>query len=247
MSISFRCLMCGQDLEGDETLRGQQTECGKCNAEVLVPEAEQGSSSPVIHRGVATVTARSHSTKSVFRSKRKAQVEAEETGQSFDAREFDGRRMWKVPIAAFVVLAVAMIGYLGYLAIPPARVPLTDEEATKLFNDVTSENWEDFLTGQCDSVDKLNAVMTYVRNDATYEEVFLDLKRLSDIIVLEPVADQFAMDEMERMQVNKTMGTRQMHGHLGMSDHLTRIKKLNPRLANRIITEVPVFELLLHP
>ena len=205
--------MCGENLTVDDAQSGEQAECSKCGAEVLVPAASAISSAPVIRRGVSAVGVRSSSAKSVFRNKRKAQNRAEAAGEEFDGGDFEGRSLGKVLIGFVVSVIVVFVAYVAYLAIPPNRVPLTDAEATAIRRDVQSTNWGTYLGGQNDAVDKINDVMAYVRNEATYEEVFLDLKKLNDIINLQVVAKPEDMEEMELMLVNKMMSNRQMAGN----------------------------------
>jgi DNA-directed RNA polymerase subunit RPC12/RpoP len=242
MAIMFRCLMCGEDLAVDDAQSGEQTECAKCGAEVLVPAVSAGSSAPVLRRGVSAVGGRSSSPKSVFRSKRKAQNRAEAAGEEFDGGDFDGQRQWKALIGFVVSGIVIFAAYVGYLAIPPSRIPLTDAEATAIMRDVQSKNWATFLDGQCDAIDKINDVMVYVRNEATYEEVFPDLKKLNDIIHLEVIAKEEDMDEMELMLVNKQMSNRQVAGNRYMLKHLERLRDSNPKLAQRVINDISIFK-----
>ncbi len=242
MTIMFRCLMCGKDLTVDDTHSGEQTECSKCGAEILVPAASASSSAPVLRRGVSAVGVRSSSAKSVFRSKRKAQNRAEAAGEEFEGDDFDGRRQWKALIGFVVSVIVIFVVYVGYLAIPPSRVPFTDAEAKAIRHDVQSENWGTYLDGQCNAVDKINDVMVYVRNEATYEEVFPDLKELNDIINLQVVAKAEDMEEMELMLVNKRMTNRQVAGNQHMLNHLERLRDSNAKLVQRIINDIPVFK-----
>jgi len=242
MTIMFRCLMCGENLTVDDAQSGEQTECSKCGAEVLVPAASASSSTPVLRRGVSAVGGRSSSPKSVFRSKRKAQNRAEADGQEFDGGDFEDRSLWKVFLGFVVSVIVIFVAYVGYLAIPPSRVPLTDAEATAIMRDVQSTDWGMYLGGQCDAVDKINDVLVYVRNEATYEEVFLDLKKLNDIINLQVVAKQEDMDEMELMLVNKMMSNRQMAGNHHMLKHLERLRDSNPKLVQRMISDISTFK-----
>ena len=244
MTIVFRCLMCGENLTVDDAQSGEQTDCSKCGAEVLVPAASAISSAPVIRRGVSAVGVRSSSAKSVFRNKRKAQNRAEAAGEEFDGGDFEGRSLGKVLIGFVVSVIVIFVVYVAYLAIPPSRVPLTDAEATAIRRDVQSTNWGTYLGGQNDAVDKINDVMAYVRNEATYEEVFLDLKKLNDIINLQVVAKQEDMEEMELMLVSKMMSNRQMAGNHYMLKHLERLRDSNPKLAQRIINDISVFKAL---
>lgn len=237
--------MCGENLTVDDAQRGEQTECSKCGAEVLVPAASAISSAPVIRRGVSAVGVRSSSAKSVFRNKRKAQNRAEAAGEEFDGGDFEGRSLGKVLIGFVVSVIIVFVVYVAYLAIPPSRVPLTDAEATAIMRDVQSTNWGTYLGGQCDAVDKINDVMAYVRNEATYEEVFLDLKKLNDIINLQVVAKQEDMEEMELMLVSKMMSNRQMAGNHYMLKHLERLRDSNPKLAQRIINDISVFKALI--
>jgi DNA-directed RNA polymerase subunit RPC12/RpoP len=242
MTIMFRCLMCGEDLTVDDTQSEEQAECSKCGAEVLVPTVSASSSAPVLRRGVSAVGVRSSSAKSVFRSKRKAQNRAEAAGEKFDRGGFDGQRQWK-PLIGFVVRAIVIfVVYVGYLAIPPSRVPLTDAEAAAIKRDIQSTNWGTYLGGRCDAVDKLNDVMVYVRNEATYEEVFLDLRTLNDMIHLEVVAKQEDMEGMELMQINKMMSTRHLVANHYMLKHLERLRDRNPKLAQRVINDISVFK-----
>ncbi|MCS5630869.1 MAG: hypothetical protein NZ744_08560 [Pirellulaceae bacterium] len=242
MTIMFRCLMCGENLTVDDARSGEQTECSKCGAEVLVPAASASSSAPVLRRGVSAAGGRSSSPKSVFRSKRKAQNLAEAAGEKFDGGDFEGRSLWKVLIGFGVSVIVMFVIYAGYLAIPPSRVPLTDAEATAIMRDVQSTNWGTYLGGQCDALDKINDVMTYVRNEATYEEVFPDLKKLNDIINLQVVAKQEDMEEMELMLVSKMMSNRQMAGNRYMLKHLERLRDSNPKLLQRMINDISIFK-----
>jgi len=244
MTIMFRCLMCGENLTVDDAQSGEQTECSKCGAEVLVPAASASSSAPVIRRGVSAVGVRSSSAKSVFRNKRKAQNRAEAAGEEFDGGDFEGRSRGKVLIGFVVSVIVIFVVYVAYLAIPPSRVPLTDAEATAIMRDVQSTDWGTYLGGHCDAVDKINDVMAYVRNEATYEEVFLDLKKLNDIINLQVVAKQEDMEEMELMLVNKMMSNRQMASNHYMLKHLERLRDSNPKLAQRVINDISVFKAL---
>ena len=236
--------MCGENLTVDDAQSGEQTDCSKCGAEVLVPAASAISSAPVIRRGVSAVGVRSSSAKSVFRNKRKAQNRAEAAGEEFDGGDFEGRSLGKVLIGFVVSVIIVFVVYVAYLAIPPSRVPLTDTEATAIMRDVQSTNWGRYLGGQCDAVDKINDVMAYVRNEATYEEVFLDLKKLNDIINLQVVAKQEDMEEMELMLVSKMMSNRQMAGNHYMLKHLERLRDSNPKLAQRIINDISVFKAL---
>ena len=242
MTIMFRCLMCGENLTVDDAQSGQQTECSKCGAEVLVPAASASSSAPVLRRGVSAVGVRSSSTKSVFRSKRKEQNRAEAAGEEFDGGDFEGQSLWKVIIGFGVSVLVVFVVYVGYLAIPPSRVLLTDAEATAIMRDVQSTNWGTYLGGQCDAVDKINDVIAYVRNETTYEEVFFDLKKLNDIIHLQVVAKPEDMEEMELMLVSKMMSNRQIAGNHHMLKHLERLRDSNPKLAQRIISDISVFK-----
>jgi hypothetical protein len=242
MTIMFRCLMCGENLSVDDALSGEQTECSKCGAEVLVPAASAGSSAPVLRRGVAAVGGRSSSPKSVFRSKRKAQNRAEAAGEKFDGGEFEGPSLWRVFFGFAVGVIAIFVIYLGYLAIPPSRVPLTDAEATAIMRDVQSTDWGTYLGGQCDALDKINDVLVYVRNETTYEEVFLDLKKLNDIINLEVVAKQEDMDEMELMLVNKRMSNRQGAGNHHLLKHLERLRDSDPKLVQRMINDISTFK-----
>ena len=242
MTIMFRCLMCGEDLTVDDAQSGEQTECSKCGAEVLVPAVSVSSSTPVLRRGVSAVGGRSSSTKSVFRSKRKAQNRAEAAGEKFIGANFDGQRQWKLLIGFVASVIVIFVVYVGYMAIPPSRVPLTDAEAAAIKRNIQSKNWGTYLGGRCDAVDKLNDVMVYVRNEATYEEVFLDLKKLNDMIHLEVVAKQEDMQEMELMQVNKMMSNRYLAANHYMLKHLERLRDRNPKLTQRIINDIPVFQ-----
>lgn len=237
--------MCGENLTVDDAQSGEQAECSKCGAEVLVPAASAISSAPVIRRGVSAVGVRSSSAKSVFRNKRKAQNRAEAAGEEFDGGDFEGRSLGKVLIGFVVSVIIVFVVYVAYLAIPPSRVPLTDAEATAIMRDVQSTNWGTYLGGQCDAVDKINDVMAYVRNEATYEEVFLDLKKLNDIINLQVVAKQEDMEEMELMLVSKMMSNRQMAGNHYMLKHLERLRDSNPKLAQRIINDISVFKALI--
>ena len=236
--------MCGENLTIDDAQSGEQAECSKCGAEVLVPAASAISSAPVIRRGVSAVGVRSSSAKSVFRNKRKAQNRAEASGEEFDGGDFEGRSLGKVLIGFVVSVIVVFVVYVAYLAIPPSRVLLTDAESTAIRRDVQSTNWGTYLGGQCDAVDKINDVMAYVRNEATYEEVFLDLKKLNDIINLQVVAKPEDMEEMELMLVNKMMSNRQMAGNHYMLKHLERLRDSNPKLAQRIINDISVFKAL---
>jgi DNA-directed RNA polymerase subunit RPC12/RpoP len=242
MTIMFRCLMCGDNLTVDDAQSGEQTECSKCGADVLVPAVSVSRSAPVLHRGVSAVGVRSSSAKSVFRGKRKEQNRAEAAGEEFDGGDFEGQRQWKVLIGFVVSVIVIFVGYVSYLAIPPSRVPLTDVEATAIMRKVQSTNWGTYLGGQCDAVDKINAVMVYVRNEATYEEVFLDLKKLNDIINLQVVAKEEDMDEMELMLVSKMMSNRQMAGNRHMLKHLERLRDSNSKLAQRVINDISIFK-----
>ncbi len=236
--------MCGENLTVDDAQSGEQTECSKCGAEVLVPAASASSSAPVIRRGVSAVGVRSSSAKSVFRNKRKAQNRAEAAGEEFDGGDFEGRSLWKVLIGFVVSVVVIFVVYVAYLAIPPSRVPLTDAEATAIMRDVQSTDWGTYLGGYCDAVDKINDVMAYVRNEATYEEVFLDLKKLNDIINLQVVAKQEDMEEMELMLVSKMMSNRQMAGNHYMLKHLERLRDSNPKLAQRMINDISIFKVV---
>jgi hypothetical protein len=134
--------------------------------------------------------------------------------------------------------------YLGYLAIPPSRVPLTDAEATAIMLDVQSTSWETYLRGQCDAVDKMNDIMVYIRNEATYEEVFRDLKRLNDIFHLQAVAKEEDVEEMELMLQNKVMGHRQMAGNSYMRKHLERLRESDPKLAQRMTDDISIFKVV---
>jgi DNA-directed RNA polymerase subunit RPC12/RpoP len=250
MTIAFRCLICGESLEVDDAQSGGQTECSKCGAEVLVPAASASSSAPVLHRGVSAVGARSRAAKSVFRSKRKAQNRAEAAGEEFDGGDFVDQRHWKVLLGFVVSVIVIFVVYVGYLAIPPSRVPLTDAEATAIMRDVQSTDWGTYLGGMCDAVDKLNDVMVYVRNEATYEEVFPDLKKLNDIIQLQPVAKEEDMEDMEDMEGREEregrgrmlIHNRQIVGNRNMLKHLERLRDSNPKLARRISNDISVFK-----
>ena len=242
MTIMFRCLMCGEDLTVDDAQNGEQTECSKCGAEVLVPAVSVSSSTPVLRRGVSTVGGRSSSTKSVFRSKRKAQNRAEAAGEKFIGGNFDGQRQWKPLIGLVASVIVIFVVYVGYIAIPPSRVPLTDAEVAAIKRNIQSTNWGTYLDGRFDAVDKLNDVMVYVRNEATYEEVFLDLKKLNDMIHLEVVAKEEDMDEMDLMQVNDLMSRRHRASNYYMLKHLERLSDRNPKLAQRIINDISVFK-----
>jgi hypothetical protein len=244
MTIMFRCLMCGENLTVDDVQSGEQTDCSKCGADVLIPAASANSSAPVLRRGVSAVGVRSSSTKSVFRSKRKAQNRAEAAGEEFDGRGFEGQSLWKVLMGIGVSLIVMFVIYVGYLAIPPSRVPLADAEATAIMLDVRSTNWGTYLGGQCDAIDKINDVMTYVRNEATYLEVYLDLQRLNDIIHLPVVAKQEDMEEMELMVVSKMMSNRQIAGNHHMRKHLERLRDSNPKLAQRMINDISIFKVV---
>ena len=236
--------MCGENLTVDDVQSGEQSECSKCGAAVLVPAASVSSSAPVLHRGVSAVASRSSSTKSVFRGKRKAQNRAEASGEEFDGGDFEGQPIWKVLFGIAASLIVMFVVYVGYLAIPPSRVPLTDAEATAIMLDVQSTNWGTYLGGQCDAVDKMNDVMVYVRNEATYEEVFLDLKKLNDIIHLQVVAKEEDMEEMELMVVSKMMSNRQIAGNRNMRKQLERVRDSNPKLAQRMIKDISIFQVV---
>lgn len=242
MAIMFRCLMCGQDLTVDDAQSEESTECFKCGAEVLVPAISASGSAPVLRRGVSAAGGRSSSAKSVFRSKRKAQNRAEAAGEKFDGGDFDGQRQWKLLIGFVVSVVVIFVVYVGYLAIPPSRVPLTDAEAAAINRDIQSTNWGTYLGGRCNAVDKINDVMVYVRNEATYEEVFQDLKKLNDMIHLEVVAKQEDMEGMDLMQVNKMMSNRHVAANHYMLKHLERLRDSNPKLAQRVINDISVFK-----
>ncbi|MBT4693346.1 MAG: hypothetical protein HOB73_08385 [Planctomycetaceae bacterium] len=242
MTIMFHCLMCGENLTVDDAQSGQQTECSKCGAEVLVPAASASSSAPVLRRGVSAGGVRSSSAKSVFRGKRKAQNRAEAAGEEFDGSDFEGQSLWKMFIAFGVSVLVVFLVYVGYLAIPPSRVLLTDAEATAIMRDVQSTNWGTYLGGQCDAIDKINDVIAYVRNETTYEEVFFDLKKLNDIIHLQAIAKPEDMEGMELMLVSKMMSNRQMAGNHHMLKHLERLRDSNPKLLQRMIKDISVFK-----
>jgi DNA-directed RNA polymerase subunit RPC12/RpoP len=246
MTIVFRCLMCGESHEVDDAQSGGQTECSKCGAEVLVPAASASSNAPVLHRGVSSVGARSLAAKSVFRSKRKAQKRAEAAGEEFDGGDFVGQRHRKALLGFVVSVIVIFVVYVGYFSIPPIRVPLTDAEATAIRRDVQSTDWDTYRRGVRDALDKLNDVMVYVRNEATYEEVFPDLKKLNDIIYLQPVAkeedmgDMGGMEEMEDMaDMEDTLMRRCIQNIL---KHLERLRDSNPKLARRLSNDIPVFK-----
>ncbi len=261
--ITFRCLMCSSTVFASEQEQGAMVDCPECGASLNVPQQSVETPAPVLNRADSRVPGRqdqayaaeSVSTKSIFRAKRKAQQDAEADGKVFDSSRFDQDKTSRKTVAAVVaVFVIAMGGYAYYLNRPVERLVLTDEVATQLLQGVNTSDdssltslMDNYMDAQCTCTEMMGRILMYIDTQEKLDEVLEDLKRLSQIALIQNprinAIDRNRAD-MEIMSVMEEYKSRQAGAHSKLEKEVIRIQKINPGLANSLKDNVAAIGML---
>ncbi len=262
--ISFSCLMCSTTVTADEDAQGDTIECPDCGASLKVPEQSVTAPAPVVDKAASQVRDRgkdvrgvtdSTGTKSIFRAKRKAQLVAEATGEEFDSSRFDQAGLPRKAIVSLVAILVLAIGsYAYYLMRPIPRLVLTDEKANSLLQKMNTRNDEsitslidDFLGAQCTCTEMMGEILRYVDSKEKLDEVMDDLKRLSQIALIQnPMVNAIDRDtpNMQMLSVMEEYRGRQAASHSKLEEEVLRIRTIDPTMVDRLQKEIPTIALL---
>ena len=261
--ISFRCLMCSKTVNATVDQQGATIDCPECEATLNVPEQSVEASAPVVNRADSRVAGRESKeelgdgteAKSIFRSKRKAQQEAEAEGVEFDSSKFDQDKATRNLMLGILAVAIIAIGwYAYYLSLPVQRYEFTDEMANELLQGMNTKDdssltilLDQYMDAQCTCTETMGIVLEYVDSSEKLEEVMGDLKRLSQIALTQnPLVN--AVDRnapnMQVMSVMEEFKGRQAGAHIKLENEVKRIQQINPAMATQLKDNVPAIALL---
>ena len=262
--ISFSCLMCSTTVTVDEDAQGKTIECPDCSASLRVPEQSVTVSAPVVDKAASPVRGQgkgirdasdSTSTKSIFRAKRKAQLAAESKGEEFDSSRFEKAGLPRKTMFSLIVILVLAVGfYAYYLTRPIPRLVLTDQKANSLLKAMNTRNDEsitslldEFLGAQCTSTEMIGEILRYIDTEEKLDEVMDDLKRLSQISLIQnPLVNAIDRDKpnMQLLSLMEEYRGRQASSHGKLEEEVLRIKAINPAMVDRLQKEIPTIALL---
>jgi len=256
--------MCSTTVTVDEDAQGKTIECPDCSASLRVPEQSVTVSAPVVDKAASQVRGQgkgirdasdSTSTKSIFRAKRKAQLAAESKGEEFDSSRFEKAGLPRKTMFSLIVILVLAIGfYAYYLTRPIPRLVLTDQKANSLLKAMNTRNDEsitslldEFLGAQCTSTEMIGEILRYIDTEEKLDEVMDDLKRLSQISLIQnPLVNAIDRDKpnMQLLSLMEEYRGRQASSHSKLEKEVLRIKAIDPAMVDRLQKEIPTIALL---
>lgn len=261
--ISFRCLMCSKTVNATVDQQGATIDCPECGATLNVPKQSVEAPAPVVNRADSQVAGRETKevladgteAKSIFRAKRKAQQEAKAEGVEFDSSKFDQDKATRNSMLGILAVAIIAIGwYAYYLSRPVQRYEFTEELANELLQGMNTSDdsslttlLDRYMDAQCTCTETMGVVLEYVDSSEKLEEVMDDLKRLSQIALIQnPLVN--AVDRnapnMQVMSVMEEFKGRQAGAHIKLENEVKRIQQLDPAMATQLKDNVPAIALL---